>query len=432
MTAEIAILNKEAVALAADSAVTVGFQKNQKVFGSANKLFALSKSAPVGLMVYGNAQYMDIPWETIIKQYRRNLNEGKFSTLSEYADDFIKYLDGGNSYVPSSIQDRYFIGHVRAYFQYVRSKIDAGIETVLIEKKEIEHREIVQIVKKLLKKLADQWREADDIPSLPKDFAEKLRRQYRDDVKKIREVIFQKLPIGNAESRKLNQMAYNLFAKTLQGISRSDTSGIVIAGFGGEDIFPSLCVYQIDGFVKKRLIYSDKHELKIDFETAAAVVPFAQQEMVATFMEGINPDYERLISKELNELFVKYTIEILDRIEGTKSEKGKKELRKILLGTSKKMLQRLEGEFKKYRENEFSDPVVAVVSILPKDELASMAESLVNLTSLKRRVSFQAETVGGPIDVAVISKSDGFVWIRRKRYFEQGINPRFFANYNKR
>ena len=227
-------------------------------------------------------------------------------------------------------------------------------------------------------------------------------------------------------------MAYNLFAKTLQGISRSDTSGIVIAGFGGEDIFPSLCVYQIDGFVKKRLIYSDKHELKIDFETAAAVVPFAQQEMVATFMEGINPDYERLISKELNELFVKYTIEILDRIEGTKSEKGKKELRKILLGTSKKMLQRLEGEFKKYRENEFSDPVVAVVSILPKDELASMAESLVNLTSLKRRVSFQAETVGGPIDVAVISKSDGFVWIRRKRYFEQGINPRFFANYNKR
>ena len=81
MTAEIAILNKEAVALAADSAITAGFQKNQKIFGSANKLFALSKYSPVGLMIYGSAQYMAIPWETIIKQYRRQLDEKKFPNL---------------------------------------------------------------------------------------------------------------------------------------------------------------------------------------------------------------------------------------------------------------------------------------------------------------------------------------------------------------
>jgi hypothetical protein len=29
-------------------------------------------------------------------------------------------------------------------------------------------------------------------------------------------------------------------------------------------------------------------------------------------------------------------------------------------------------------------------------------------------VSLDAETVGGPIDVAVISKCDGFVWVKRK------------------
>ena len=41
----------------------------------------------------------------------------------------------------------------------------------------------------------------------------------------------------------------------------------------------------------------------------------------------------------------------------------------------------------------------------------------------------QAETVGGPIDVAVISKGDGFIWIKRKHYFEGDMNPQFFANY---
>lgn len=60
---------------------------------------------------------------------------------------------------------------------------------------------------------------------------------------------------------------------------------------------------------------------------------------------------------------------------------------------------------------------------------AAMAESLVNLTSFKRKMSMDAETVAGPIDVAVISKGDGFIWIKRKHYFERELNPQFFANY---
>ena len=74
---------------------------------------------------------------------------------------------------------------------------------------------------------------------------------------------------------------------------------------------------------------------------------------------------------------------------------------------------------------------MTVVHMLPKDELAAMAESLINLTSFKRRVSMEEETVGGPIDVAVISKGDGFIWIKRKHYFDRELNQQFFANYYK-
>jgi len=75
------------------------------------------------------------------------------------------------------------------------------------------------------------------------------------------------------------------------------------------------------------------------------------------------------------------------------------------------------------------DPLLRVVTHLPKDELAAMAESLVRLTSFKRKVTMQAETVAEPIDVAVISKGDGFIWIKRKHYFDPKLNPQFFANY---
>jgi hypothetical protein len=39
------------------------------------------------------------------------------------------------------------------------------------------------------------------------------------------------------------------------------------------------------------------------------------------------------------------------------------------------------------------------------------------------------ESVGGPIDVAVISSGDGFVWIRRKQYFSLADNPHFLLRY---
>jgi hypothetical protein len=43
--------------------------------------------------------------------------------------------------------------------------------------------------------------------------------------------------------------------------------------------------------------------------------------------------------------------------------------------------------------------------------------------------SLDAETVGGPIDVAVLSKGDGFIWIKRKHYFKPELNPHFLTNY---
>jgi hypothetical protein len=59
--------------------------------------------------------------------------------------------------------------------------------------------------------------------------------------------------------------------------------------------------------------------------------------------------------------------------------------------------------------------------------LAKLAQELINLTSVKRKFSNGKETVGGPIDVAVISRIDGFVWVQRKHYFSAELNPRYFS-----
>lgn len=80
MTAEMAIMNKSAIALAADSAVT---SSGGKIYNSVNKLFTLSKYFPVGVMIYGSAEVNSVPWETIIKIYRKNLGDRSFGTLKD-------------------------------------------------------------------------------------------------------------------------------------------------------------------------------------------------------------------------------------------------------------------------------------------------------------------------------------------------------------
>lgn len=61
MTAEVAIANKQAVALAADSAVSIG-PSADKIYTTALKIFQLAEGAPVGIMVSGAAEFLGIPW----------------------------------------------------------------------------------------------------------------------------------------------------------------------------------------------------------------------------------------------------------------------------------------------------------------------------------------------------------------------------------
>lgn len=51
--------------------------------------------------------------------------------------------------------------------------------------------------------------------------------------------------------------------------------------------------------------------------------------------------------------------------------------------------------------------------------MAALAESLIDLTGFQRILNFDPEEVGGLIDVAVISKNDGFTWISRKSWYHQ-------------
>ena len=65
MSAGMCIMNKQAIAMAADSAVTIG--THAAIHNSANKLFSLSRVVSVGLIIYSSSTLMSVPVEIIVK-----------------------------------------------------------------------------------------------------------------------------------------------------------------------------------------------------------------------------------------------------------------------------------------------------------------------------------------------------------------------------
>ena len=87
----------------------------------------------------------------------------------------------------------------------------------------------------------------------------------------------------------------------------------------------------------------------------------------------------------------------------------------------------IENEFHEkittFIDEEYVNGIVDAVESFNIEDMTNMAESLVSMTNLQRHISSSEESVGGPIDVAVITRSEGFIWIKHKQWFSQQLNP---------
>jgi hypothetical protein len=64
-----------------------------------------------------------------------------------------------------------------------------------------------------------------------------------------------------------------------------------------------------------------------------------------------------------------------------------------------------------------------VLPPLPIQDAIDLAEFLVGTTINFSKFSPGPTSVGGPVDIAVITKHEGFKWIKRKHYYNNELNP---------
>lgn len=423
MTSEVVVMNRLGIALASDSAATV-YVGGRAKFYHADKLFMLSNHHPVGVMVYNNSSLLGVPWETILKMYRAQLAEKCFDTLEEYADNLIAYLNGNSHLFPESAQRLHYLHLVRTLFHGIKKGIDREMLALIVNSP----RELKETLKEMQVKVIQQsladWQKKNDVD--PKCYNVSVATDMAGSVSGEINIIIAEYfeGIEDTEVNALTELARLAVSK--EEILPESLSGLVIAGFGNSQYFPVMQEYQLGEIFAGRLKYRCEVTSRIGQDTPSVVRPFAQSDMVETFLSGISPEFEVKLLREIVTVLLESPEAIIDGMPGV-GKARKKAYKEKVRPIAEEAIGSMVRKLRDYRKRKHLDPILQSIEFLPKNELAHVAASLVNLSSFQKRISIsEDETVGGPIDVAVISKGDGFVWIERKHYFRPELNRHFF------
>jgi hypothetical protein len=409
MTAEIVIMNKEAVAMAADSAVTM---YGGKIFNSANKLYSLAPNHSVGILVYNNAHFMNVPWEIVIKSYRRELVDSgrRFRTLGDYAADFLRFMRESDGVIFTQSQQDFHFRHLLELViqQDIMKRFSVeSAKSALNRGKRIDERTASRLINDIVAELFDNWNSDEDLIEDERERNELVRAmtdRYRSMFEAIYDARLGQTSITQENKERFWQVCIYWFLK--ERWFHHFFSGLVFAGYGDDDLFPSVEAYQLESMICGHLKLIKTGGVSIDWNPGSmAINPFAQQDIIASLLFGKHPSYEQILRRQMAQVLAP---------DFPSAKVRDQKIDEILTRAHREATEVI------------TNPIMLIVAALPKDELAAMAESLVSVTAFMRRVSNIQETVGGPIDVAVISKKDGFIWIKRKHYFRPELNYHFF------
>ncbi|MFJ3716584.1 hypothetical protein [Streptomyces sp. NPDC090057] len=419
MTAEAVVMNKSAVAMAADSAVTIASgRRGVKTYDTVNKLFELVEGAPVGIMVYDNSELCGMPWETIIKCYRESRSGKCFDRLEDYAEDFLQFIIQDDTMITSENEEFVVLDAAYATLVGVFDYIMKGFEACFTKDEKLVKAKLKRLVNSAIEKALEDADGDEEGPWSDRLPLTKLRTEYSSTVAILLDELFAKFDLNRLQKRRLVDVALNSLRKNEHGLA---SSGLVVAGFGQNEYFPRMCHTEIGGRVMGTLLSDPLQTRQVTLAEPGHLETFAQDEMAWGFLSGINGKVRHSIIDYWEKWVAASSSEAKASLGEALPSLSEEEVKTIstlfhraIHGRYRDFLKRMQHE----QETQYIEPMWQSVASLPKGELGVLAESLVNLTSLKQRVSiYDAQTVGGEIDVALISRGDGFVWLKRKKQY---------------
>lgn len=420
MSVGICIINHNGIALAADSAGTVG--RNSMFYNSMNKVFSISKRNILGAITYGSTRINDVLIDQIIKEFRLYIDNtvGEIRDVDDLEQCLNEYITKNDGYYNfTKYNELECEGMVMSLLNQWRQRIDKSIVSFNNQTNNDsnssaeELKDVLSPLMMVINKLEEEIKKTNQNCFI--NYVDDINTFLSDIIEKCICSTFANIDLFDEEKKKL----YNLLLIHLNlEFNKTNPLGLFIAGYGSESAFPKffhLSIYRVVGGKLKYTVV-ERGPKGNDI-----IIPLAQPEVILTFCKCISNDlqniYDIVLGKTINNR--------IEELDSTIFNEQQKEILKKQFGV---IPQQINATINGYIQQKNVDPLFLGLKYLPLPEMASLAENLINITTLRRRYVLDGnqQTVGGPTDVAVLSKGDGFIWIKRKHYFEKDLNRQYF------
>ncbi len=409
MSAGICIMNKEAIALAADSAATIG--ERAAIRNSAQKLFPLSKS--VAVICYGCTEFMTVPVEIILRMYAKSLGDRTFPRLEDYVEDLLRYLSKNGELLQFKQNEE---NYVRDIADRQLRILDNRYREALQEEtarlnRELQSEEVKALGLRICEERFQDFSERyEKVKGL--DFGEYLEKE-KEFSSCVREYV--------QEGQKTDESFLWMDAETVEQLipflrDTLDTNfrgyypvGVCVAGYGEQDIYPRLQHFTMDGWVNGSLRCEIENEKTINEDRRSWIETMAQDDVMDTIFLGMDtnllPSLENTIREKTEECIAGINKRVLSA-----------EKRNKILNALESLPDMVLEELWSVRRSEYWLPFLRATVTLGPQDMAAFAESMINLTSMRRNIILDDNTgtVGGPVDIAIVTKCDGFRWVKNK------------------
>jgi hypothetical protein len=428
MTTEIAVANKLGIALATDSAVTISGGGRVKVFDTADKLFELSPQSPIGIMINGNMDCIGVPWEILVKDFRESEGLKPRGTVQDWARDFLDYVEG-HSLMATKAATEHIDDIIEAEIANLKDIVVSSLREYIFlsarRNRKITLPKPEDLIDEYLNGRLEDVSQYQISNSLEHTSEADVIAGYGNRIDELCNPRFEGRQLTDAESAKFKSIVANVL---LRNIPSSTMAGIVVAGYGITETFPAVHAFEVDGRVlgKMKVTARDANSIETSLD-GGQVTSFAQTDVIQRLLGGADPRFVNKTADYIESAVLKAAKTIEDRTKPNRLSAAERKRRQEMVEDLAALVRsEYETDTTQSLREEFSREFDRMIAMMPKQELIELAEALVSITAVERKATSDEGTVGGPIDVAFITRHEGFVWIKRKHYFEAERNPRYF------
>jgi hypothetical protein len=413
MTSQVVLLNGFGVAIASDSAMTLG---ESRTYDTAEKVFPIGGVHRIAALHSGSVFLHEYPFQVLVSEWSQTLPNDPLPTVEAYLQSFLFWLTRLAPSVSQKNQTDQYGVHFEAAlgiaYRETKKICDAGTANAFA------------IAKETIKTKTQDMLTWKKIQNSDADFIRGLMSKHEEWNKGRVEYWFDDWPADT----ELNQLAMEYAFQYLQFGYWSGRATLAFCGFGKDQILPAYSRVDIYGIIGNRCLWREIENSSYNPQVEDrlfSIYPLGQTDAIFEFLKGVDSQVVDLAievafeASDIGEELLKN--EIIKRIDTHPNKQEFSQLIESSLedeGRINEVASRVEKltneRFEQHMEDTRLERLRKVVRGIPPATLASVAQSLISIVPLRQALSGELGTVGGPIDVATITRADGFKWVQHK------------------